>query len=325
MFIHTENNWLYYCYDNDPQKLRRSNPDEKFQVVIKQTPEPMQDFRTECIKATRSIADQYPNERFSLMFSGGSESEMMLRSFKEAGLNFDVYIGRYNNDLNIYDVSYAIVICESIGVPYKILDFDITKFFENDALDYSLKAQIVVPPLLPQLALCGMVDGIPIMAGGEIFIERENKDYSKKGNWLVTEWEYNWGWCKYFSNIGRPAVADWCRWTPNQFLSLTNTNWFNKITNDGYPGKLGMSSTKLAGYREAFPEMLPRQKRHGMEDIEIWMREISGRLCSAHNEESYGAMRLKKLTSDGHPLQLPEYANNFNFFTVDQLLKIAKG
>ena len=324
MFTHTENNWLYYCYDNDPTKLRRTSPDQKFQALIKPTDDPIQDFRTECIKATQSIRDWYPNEKFSLMFSGGSESEMMLRSFKAAGIDFDVYIGRYKNDLNIYDVSYAVIICESLGVPYKFIDFDVVKFFENDAADYSLKSQIVIPPLLPQLALCDLVDGLPVMAGGELFIERTDKDYSKKGTWLVTEWEYNWGWCKFFTQQGRSAVADWCRWSPNQFLALTQTNWFDKIVNDGFPGKLGMSSTKLQGYREAWPEMIPRIKKHGMEDIETWMIDVSERLYNLHGKESYGGGRHKFKTSDGYPLIINEFKQNCNYWTTEELLKIAK-
>jgi|LakMenEpi03Aug12_release.lakeMendotaPanAssembly.Ray.scaffolds.fasta_scaffold24683_11 hypothetical protein len=324
MFTHTENNWLYYCYDDDPNVLRRTHSDQSFKIVIKQTVDPILDFRTECIKATRSIKDTYPNEKFSLMFSGGSESEMMLRSFVAAGIDFDVYIGRYKNDLNIYDVSYAVIICESLGVPYKFIDFDVVKFFENDVVEYSLKSQIVIPPLLPQLALCDLVDGLPVMAGGELFIERTDNDYSKKGTWLVTEWEYNWGWCKFFAQQGRLAVADWCRWSPNQFLALTQTNWFDKITNDGYPGKLGMSSTKLEGYREAWPEMIPRLKKHGMEDIKPWMIEISAQLYNAHGKESFGAGRLKTTTEDGYPLILDQYKKNSNFWKPQELLIQAK-
>jgi hypothetical protein len=327
MFNHLENNWMSICYDDDLTKVRRTHPDQSFKVVIKQTTDPILDFRTECIKATRSIKDTYPNEKFSLMFSGGSESEMMVRAFKEAGLNFDVYIGKFNDNLNIYDVSYAVVACESLNIPYTIIDFDVKRFFENDALDYSLKSQVVIPLLLPQMALCDKVDGIPIMGGGELLLERVDKDYTKKGEWIVSDWEYNWCWTKYFSFIGRPAIVDWLRWTPNQFFSLFKTKWFDKITNDGYPGKLGISSTKIHGYREAWPELLIRQKKHGMEDIETWLIDVSAELYDAHKGETYGAKRLKKLTKNGYSLysSLDECKKNSNYWKPEDLLKQAKG
>ena len=85
-----------------------------------------------------------------------------------------------------------------------------------------------------------------------------------------------------------------------------------------------MSSTKLQGYREAWPEMIPRIKKHGMEDIETWMIDVSERLYNLHGKESYGGGRHKFKTSDGYPLIINEFKQNCNYWTTEELLKIAK-
>jgi hypothetical protein len=50
-------------------------------------------------------------------------------------------------------------------------------------------------------------------------------------------------------------------------LSVLNTNWFNKLVNDEYYGKLGSNSTKIIGYREAYPDIIERKKQTGFEKI----------------------------------------------------------
>lgn len=323
MFNYLENNWMQWHYNDDINQKFRKSPNDQFKLKVKKSSRSIQDPRSECVIACQSIRDTYSNEKLSVMFSGGSESEMIVRSFHASGVPFDVYIGRYEDDINIYDVSHAVIACQSLGINYKIIDFNVKKFFENDAEDYSLKSQIVIPPQLPQLAMCDLVDGIPIMGGGELFIERTDSDYTKKGTWLSTEWEYNWGWNKYFNYINRPAIPDWCRWTPQLLYSWITTKWFDNLINDRYVGKLGVSSTKMIGYREVWPELMPRKKVHGLEKIENIMYSLTKHLIKLHNGESFGGERYINRT-DVLPVVTGELVNNLQFYNIEDFCKLIK-
>jgi hypothetical protein len=48
--------------------------------------------------AAASTLEHYPNIRPSILFSGGVESELVLRSYLKIGANPKVHIIRYEND-----------------------------------------------------------------------------------------------------------------------------------------------------------------------------------------------------------------------------------
>ena len=69
-------------------------------------------------------------------------------------------------------------------------------------------------------------------------------------------------------NQNRPAVSEWLRWRHTQLKSLARTNWFQQLIGDQFIGKRGVNSTKIHGYREAWPELTVRRKSYGFESIE---------------------------------------------------------
>jgi hypothetical protein len=271
MFTYLENNWMKWYYDDDPTALFRSNNDQIFNIDFELDSTPCKDLRTEMVLACQSIRDHYPNEKFSLMLSGGGESEMLVRAFKEAGVPFQVYIGRFEDYLNIYDVSHAVVACENMNVSYKFIDFNVKNFFEHDIAECSRKAQITIPPILTTLALTDRVDGIPILGDGNPELWRTTPGYDKPGTWLNVEIEYDFGRLKYFINQNRVGISDWLRWSHRLLKAYAKTKWFNDLISDKIMGKRGVHSTKIQGYREAWPELIPRAKKHGLEDIEDYM------------------------------------------------------
>jgi hypothetical protein len=287
MFNYLKNNWMKWYYDT-PGNWTRSSDEQTFVVEYDCPRDTTVTLRESAIAACKSIRDTYSTDKFCLMLSGGSESEICVRSFALAKIPFHVYIGRYENDINLYDVSYAVTLCESMGLPYTILDFKLQKFLEKDAFGYGQHAQINEARLLPQLALCDLVDGIPIMSGGEPVLSRIGNDYAVKGTWIVEECENFWGWPKHFVRHNRVGIADWCRWSPELYQSWINLPWFQKLINDEYYGKLGAYSTKLQGYRHQFPELLPRIKKTGFEKIDSVFDEVNKYLLLARPiERSY--------------------------------------
>jgi hypothetical protein len=296
MYQYLENNWQRWYYDDDPTQIYRTSNEQVWNVDFTLDPTPPKDLRTELIRACHSVRDTYPNEKLSLMLSGGSESEMMVRAFVEAGIPFDVYITRYSNDINIYDVSFAVTACENLKIPYTIIDFDHNKFFENEISEYSKHAEIYTPVTLAICAVIDKIDGVPIAANGDPCIMRRPRHYNTQPRlWCNVELESDYGPAKYFLKQNRPAITDFFRWNHRLLKSITTTKWWNNLINDKIPGKLGTQSSKIHGYREVYPELILRDKRWGMESILPQIEEIEKRLKDANNRINYEQAQLDSI------------------------------
>ncbi len=273
MIYTSENNWYSWNYGDGP-KFGRQLKNETLHTSYSKFKGVVSSFSDELLKTASSTLDYYPNIRPSILFSGGVDSEIVLRSYLKIGANPKVYIIRYENDYNIYDVSYAITICSLLNVEYTIIDFNLKKFYENDAEKISELAQVCRPRALPQCKFMDLVDGLPILGSSDLTGVRTNDDYSKKGTWLIRCWEHDIGWSKYLRETNRLGIAEWFKWSPGLVISFTQMQWFDKITNDEYYGKLGFNSTKIIGYRETYPDLIERRKQTGFEKVDLLINEF---------------------------------------------------
>jgi hypothetical protein len=82
------------------------------------------------------------------------------------------------------------------------------------------------------------------------------------------------GATKFIQHINKPSIDRWLKWTPGLFLSYTKLNWFKRLVNDEIIGKTGVNTTKLQGYREAYPDLLNRTKLTGFEKIDDLINEF---------------------------------------------------
>jgi len=267
----SENNWYSWSYNN--KLFSRQTSNNKFNTHFNSYNGNVGSFKEELLNAARSTMD-YCSTKPIILFSGGIDSEIMLRSFLEIGVTPEINIARYENDYNIYDVSYAITVCSILNVSYKIIDLNLQKFYENEAEQMSELAQIDRPRALPYCKLLELVDGFPIMGASDLSPWRTDDNYSHKGIWLMRCWEHDIGWSKFLRQIDKPGIAEWFKWTPGLVISYMNTTWFPNLVNDKYYGKLGSNSTKLIGYREAYPDLIERKKQTGFEKTDSLVNEF---------------------------------------------------
>jgi hypothetical protein len=289
----SENNWYSWSYDN--VVFGRQTAKDPLDTHFGRYNGNIGTFKNELLNAARSTMD-HCNSKPVILFSGGADSEIVLRAFLGIGVTPDIVIARYENDYNIYDVSYAITICSMLNVPYKLLDLNLKKFYENDAERLSELAQIDRPRALPHCKLLEMVDGFPIMGGSDLTPYRTDADYSKKGTWLMRCWEYEIGWSKLLRAIDKPGAPEWFKWTPGLVMSCVNTTWFHKLVNDEYYGHRGPSATKIIGYREAYPNLIDRKKQTGFEHIDSLVMEMEQALAKKYNGLPYRGHKDRTIT-----------------------------
>lgn len=261
----SENNWYYWRY-GDQNPFGRQIGNYKFQTFFSKFEGKIGSFKDELLAAAKSSID-HATDKIVLFFSGGVDSELVLKSFLEVGYIPRIVIVRFEDDYNIYDVSYAVTLCSIYNVPYQILDFNIQKFFENEAERISELSQIDRPRALPYCKFMELAEGFPILGNGDLSPVRPHSDYSVKADWAMRCWEHDIGWNKFLLEINKPGIAEWHKWTPGLVVSYMKLKWFNELINDKFHGKEGSNSTKIIGYREAYPDLLFRKKQTGFEKM----------------------------------------------------------
>jgi hypothetical protein len=134
-----------------------------------------------------------------------------------------------------------------------------------------------------------MSDGLPILGASDLTLHRTTPEYieNENGLWIVLCWEHDIGWSKFAREIDKPAVAEWFKWTPGLVASYLNLNWFDNLVHDRYYGKTGCNSTKIIGYREAYPDLIERRKQTGFEKIDHLALEMEEFLNKKYNGLNY--------------------------------------
>lgn len=284
----SEDNWYKWYYADRPFGYQQGG--EKFTTSFSCGFIPSgKTFKEEIVRASASILDHYPGMKPSILFSGGADSEIVLRSFLDLKVKPNVYIFRYENDYNIYDVSYAVTICSMLGVDYKIIDFNLAKFYETDAERLSELAQIDRPRALPYCKFIDLIDELPILGSSDLSITRLNESYEEPGDWVVRCWEHDTAWSKFVRTLNKPAVGEWFKWTPSLVYSYTQTEWCKSLVADKFYGKCGVNSTKLRGYQEAYSDMIKRVKQTGFEKTDHIILEFEDFL-----QKKYGGLNFRQ-------------------------------
>jgi hypothetical protein len=273
MLIRNENNWYSWQYAEDPAYGRQPSNLE-FKTSYKKYTKEIKSFDKELANAAKSTIDLHLGLHPTIMFSGGLDSELLIRTYLSIGITPKILIVRYENDYNLYDVSYAVTICSMLNIDYTIIDFNLTKFYENDAERIAEISQIDRARALPYCKFLEIADGLPIMGEGDPYWVRLDDNYLLPNQWRYRELETFKGWHKYAMHLNKPAIVQFFKWTPGLVLSHSKLKWLQLLINDAYYGKLGTNSTKLIGYREVYPELLERKKQTGFEKIDHLVTEF---------------------------------------------------
>lgn len=300
MIYTSENNWYKWKYNTF---FDRKILDKKFEIILSKKITKFASFKEELLNCAKKTIDYYPTLTPCIFLSGGLDSELILRSYIDIKSKIKVYIVKYENNLNEYDFYFANKICKELNIKPNIINFNLKKFFENDAEKISELSEIDNPKLLPHLKFTDYAEGLSIIGMGDIRWYRTNNDYTKKGTWVNREYEFDLGFDKYNILLNRPAIFNWFKFTPELMLSFLNLKWLKNLLNDNYYGKLGVISTKILGYKEAYNNLEERTKKTGFENIENTIKEFEIFLEKKYNgliyrdiiEKNYDTLILELL------------------------------
>jgi hypothetical protein len=264
-----KDNWLSWSYSG-VEYGPKTDPFEDFNYHFKKIiNRPVKSYHEELLENGRVIRDTF-SEPLDLMFSGGIDSEVILRVYHELKIPINVFIFRYENNYNHREFNTACEICNSLNVKYKVIDFQLQTFFENDAYDVWKTAFFDNANWLVHNKLTEYLDNIPIIGSGEPYCYRVERDYSKKSNWFFQLDEGCRGWARYHKTVDRPVITDWHEYSPEVIVSFFQLQRVRNLLNDMVPGKVSTISSKALIHKDRWPGIKIREKLTGFEGDMIW-------------------------------------------------------
>jgi Queuosine biosynthesis protein QueC len=260
-----KDNWLAWTYDDGIDYGPKLTPNAECKFLFRNViNRPVKSYHEELLENARIIRDTF-GSNLDLLFSGGIDSEVVLRCYHELKIPINVYIFKYEDDLNKLDVACALSTCNELGITPKIIDFNLKKFFENDAYDIWKNVYSFSAGWLPHMKMTEYCDGIPIIASGEPYARRTSRDWTNTHSWLfeIDEASHHWG--VYHNTIGRKAITDWYEYSPEVTVSYFQLPYVQRLIYDKIQGKLSNISSKAIIHQEYWPTLAERIKLIGFE------------------------------------------------------------
>lgn len=258
------NNWFVWKFDGElygKRKTRDSILTLEFNIPDE---EPLS-YYDELYNNGRIIRDTF-NGQLDVLLSGGIDSEVVVRTFKDLGISHNTYIFRYEDNLNKRDVDSAVEIATCLNIPYKIVDINIKHFYENEAWDLYQKTLCPRAARLVHLKFFDYIDNIPILGDGEQYWKRLlQSDYTQKSEWKLNLGEEGHSSAMYLYNQGREAVVDWYEYTHGIMRSYINIPYVRQLFNDEIYGKTSIWSSRAHIHRHLWPDIKDKVKLVGLE------------------------------------------------------------
>lgn len=232
-------------------------------------------WRDECKSTAQQLYDLHGNN-LVLLLSGGLDSEVMLHSFISCGITPRVAIFRYERNLNLHDINYALRICAARGISPEIIDINVETFFNTELLDFALNTRCSSPQLNLYYYYANRIDGIPVFGAGENYLIRHvGKKYIYDCEEARVGTIYT-----YFRSIQRECIPGFFQYTPETMISYLQKEsvyrWVETAFKDRYINSKKIKPSIIA---EDF-DIEPRGKLTGFELMMDLDREYRDKLLA---------------------------------------------
>jgi hypothetical protein len=288
----TYNDWFTWSF-NDRLRGRRLNKDERFTYSVTPNLGPVGNYYDELYNNARAMRDTFTG-KFDVLFSGGIDSEVVVRVFKDLGITHNTFIFRFENDINYRDVKSAVEIAEGLNIPYKIIDLDIQKFYENEAWALFEKTSVPRAARLQHLKFFEYLDNIPVMGDGEPYWRRDlGDDYTQKSTWSLNIGEDAHASSIYLWNQGRESICDWYEYTPNVIRSMSMLPYVRQLFNDEIYGKKSLWTSRVGIHQHLWPDVKPKMKLVGLESGRVagsypaFVNELQTKMDDVASKDDY--------------------------------------
>jgi hypothetical protein len=170
----TKGNHFVYSYAGQPW-ASATHLTDKYSIRFGKVSRVPLDFRSECIIAAREIS-LVAKKKLTVCLSGGLDSELVALSCFHARIPFSCVIMRFEDDLNIHDIEWAIKFCDAFKIPYQFFDLNFSRFSSSsEFLRIATEARCLAPLVVAQIKLFSdlcKAGEVPISGSSEIIFKR---------------------------------------------------------------------------------------------------------------------------------------------------------
>jgi len=263
----THNNHLTYTV-GDRLFGHRETPYEKYKVNV---------GKIDCdyYKTSNWLEEQYRTadivakdfgKDFVVMFSGGTDSEIVLRAFLKMGIKPRAVFIKFKDDYNWNDYLNGLVICNELGIMMETIEFDVKEFYKSgEAAEFATVLQC------RQIAYLTVYHNIlklqaPAVMGGEMLLRRHVTPTDSK--WYYTFRENEDASAMRFSmKYTIPLVNEWFSYTPEMIGYYLENTGIQQLITERYNYKLASVSSKNEILYKLMPELVRKNKTTGYEKL----------------------------------------------------------
>ena len=277
MFENTDNNHSTWTY-NGVRMAHRQSSGDIFGVDVGTASTPYKKFSQEVEIALDKILTKNPNSKICVAFSGGKDSEYVVRKLHKMKVDFQPVFWRLENGYNDHDYYYARLCCDELKINLKVVETDTYDlFFKRNPtlLDYAIENTAYGMSLAwymwnfehTDYDVLILGDGILTLTKGISF---KDEIPSITASWNDDKWFYRQKerlWClrMFAKKINRNVIADFYLYTPELILSQIKSPEFKK----GFTNNSNIKDKFYNLLYNEFPTMKRRTKYHGMENKEL--------------------------------------------------------
>jgi hypothetical protein len=204
------------------------------------------------------------NKKLTLFFSGGLNSQIILRTYLDMNVPIEVLIVKYNNDYNLREFNIAKNICERLNVKFHILNFDVDYFFENDAYQLFKQVPTIDPYKLIFFKVVEESSGCPIVGNKFPYIFRSSPNYKETADWYIKFCQDDFSFLHYTKD---KIIGDWFLYSPEVLLSLCENELVNDLINDRSFGKQSILTSRVSLFSKQWNNLENRQKSNGLDEL----------------------------------------------------------
>ena len=218
---------------------------------------------------------------FVVMFSGGTDSEIVLRAFKKIGITPRAVFIKFKNDYNLGDYIIANAIATELDIKMETMEFDVKNFYKSgEAYEFAGDIQC------RQIAYLTVYHhilklGLPAVMGGEMLLRRHVTPTDSKWYYCLRENE-DASAMRFSLKYNIPLVNEWFSYTPEMMAYYLEHPDIQRLIKTRLNYKLSSVSSKNAILKKLMPEIIDKTKTTGYEKITGFNVESYGNLHNSH-------------------------------------------
>lgn len=204
-------------------------------------------------QAINKIIENYPAP-YTLICSGGVDSQSMILAWKLSGHPFEVVSARYNDGINDYDLEQLDQLSKRENIKVNYIDIDIIEFHEKQLIDWAIKYDCASPHILSHMYICSHIKtGTVISSGVQIIRNRSAMSYHTSA--LI----------RYAKNSGQSVIPHF--WSHDQYMT-TIFQSVNDAAISKQKDKTNSYEYKYMLYKEVGLDVIPQTSSlNGFEKI----------------------------------------------------------